>query len=193
MTETFASLIARRPDELDALLVQGTTPRFSDLVGYEFRGWNVFGGAAPSLIGKAMGIQRFAKGFFLRGSGHPDDAPFIEGYNVKIAPGGANEAWIDKGGGAPVRHAFFRVLRAGDGDERKGRHPQALLLDYSLGNPRPGLFDGVGLRDFLVHPVAGQRDLLLGKAYMHTGPFSTVAGFFVAERLRPHDFLPPTP
>jgi hypothetical protein len=35
-------------------------------------------------------------------------------------------------------------------------------------------------------------DLLLGKAYMEVGPITSVAGFFVAERLRKvTDFTPP--
>jgi hypothetical protein len=180
------------PAQLDEVLAQGIAPRFADLVGYEFRGWNVFGDIVAKGVGTVMGIQRFAKGFFHRpGGAPPDDVPYIEGFNCKIARGGADEPWRDKGGGAPVRHSFYRVLRAGDGDNRHGRHPHALLLDYSLGNPKPGLLDGSGLRDFVVHPEAGNRDLLLGKAYMHIGPISNVAGFFVAERLRPHTFEAP--
>lgn len=191
MSHTFASLIALRPRDLEGVLAAGTAPRFGDLVGFEFRGWNVFGDPLAAGVGTIMGIQRFAKGFFLRGGGSVDDAPYIEGYNCKIARGAATEPWTDQGGGAPVRHSYFRVFGAGDGDERFGRHPQALLLDYSRGDPRPGLFDGVGLRDFVVHPEPGNRDLLLGKAYMHLGPIRSVAGFFVAERLRRADFVVP--
>ncbi|MBM4280464.1 MAG: hypothetical protein FJ137_06775 [Deltaproteobacteria bacterium] len=191
MTHTFSSLIALRPRELDAVLAAGATPRFSDLIGFEFRGWNVFGDPLAATVGTVMGIQRFAKGFFHRGAGAPDDAPYIEGYNVKIERGGSDEPWANKGGGAPIRHSFFRVLRAGEGDERRGRNQQALLLDYSKGDPRPGFFDGSGLRDFVVHPDPDIRDLLLGKAYMHIGPLANVAGYFVAERLRHHDFQGP--
>jgi hypothetical protein len=188
MSHSFASLIALRPAELDQVLTRGVAPRFSDLVGFEFRGWNVFGDPVAATVGAVMGIRRFAKGFFLRNGSAPDDAPFIEGYNVKIARGTADEPWENKGGGAPIRHSFFRVLRAGEGDERRARHNHALLLDYSQGDPRPGFLDGSGLRDFLVHPEPGNRDLLLGKAYMQIGPIANVAGFFVAERLRAHDF-----
>jgi hypothetical protein len=192
MAHTFSSLIALRPRELEGVLAAGTAPRFGDLVGFEFRGWNVFGDPLAATVGTVMGIQRFAKGFFVRGGGNPDDAPFIEGFNVKIARGGADEPWANKGGGAPIRHSFYRVLRAGDGDERFGRHANALLLDYSKGDPKPGFFDGAGLRDFVVHPEPANSDLLLGKAYMHIGPLRSVAGFFVAERLRPHDFVAPS-
>jgi hypothetical protein len=192
MGHSFASLIALRPRALDDVLASGTTPRFADLVGFEFRGWNVFADPLSAGVGTVMGIQRFAKGFFARGGGSVDDLPTIEGYNCKIARGAATEPWTDKGGGGPVRHSFFRVFRAGEGDERFGRHPHALLLDYSRGDPRPGLLDGVGLRDFVVHPEPGNRDLLLGKAYMHLGPIRSVAGFFVAERLRPSTFVAPT-
>lgn len=190
MTHTFASLTAMTPRDLEGVLAAGTAPAFSSLAGFEFRGWNVFGDVLAKGVGTVMGIQRFAKGFFVRGEVVDDiDAlPFIEGYNVKIQRGTRDEPWTGIPDDAqPIRHGYYRVFPAGAGEARAGRHPQALLLDYSLGNPKPGLFDGGGLKDFVVLADKDNPDLLLGKAYMTIGPITSAAGFFVAERLRPAD------
>ena len=57
-----------------------------------------------------------------------------------------------------------------------------MLLDYRLGNPKAGLFDGGGLKDFVVQVDVNNPDLLLGKAYTSIGPVTTAVGFFVVER-----------
>jgi len=188
VTHTFASLTSMSMAELEGVLAKGTAPSPSTVCGAEFRGWNVFGNAVAATVGKVMGIQRFAKGFFVR-DGDPDQAPFFEGYNVKIRRGGHDEPWADLHDGVVTRHAFFRVHRPGEG-HHGGRHPHALLLDYSLGDPTPGLLDGKNLKDYVVHPEPGNRDLLLGKAYFILGPIVNV-NFFVCERLRPAAFTPP--
>lgn len=195
MGHSFARLIEMTPAALEDVLAAGTAPAFSSLVGHEFRGWNVFGDIVASGIGTVLGIQRFAKGWFVRDGDVAGDAvdalPFIEGYNVKIRRGTANDPWIALPDDEhPTRHGFFRVEKANEGAGRAGRHPQALLLDYRLGNPKPGLFEGGGLRDFVVQVDVDNPDLLLGKAYMTVGPITSVAGFFVIERLRRMDFRP---
>ena len=183
---TFASLAASSPATLEGLVTEGRAPSFSSLVGWEFSGWNVLAPVAKPVMA-ALGFQRFAKGFFSREPVR-DDAPFIEGYNVKTRPGGLGDPWtpLEKEG-APMRHGFYRVFPPGDGVGRLGRHPQALLLDYSLGEPANGLLDGRGLRDFV---VAVTDDLLVGKAYFHLGPLTVVGGYFVAARLRPAALTP---
>ncbi|HEY1100660.1 MAG TPA: hypothetical protein VGF99_17095 [Myxococcota bacterium] len=197
MAHSFETLIAMSPAALEDVLNANKAPAFSSLVAHEFRGWNVFGDALAKGVGTVMGIQRFAKGFFLRDApvGGVDDAAaidaltFIEGYNVKIRRGTKDEPWTAIPDDArPTRHSYYRVERAHEGAERKGRHPEALLLDYSQGIPKPGLFEGSGLRDFVVS-VDGNPDLLLGKAYMTIGPVTSAVGFFVAERLRQVDPL----
>jgi len=185
---SFDGLRQMKPAALEGVLAAGTAPAWSSLVGYEFRGWNVLGGAAK-IVGTVMGIQRFAKGWFVRGGGNAGDdvdaLPFIEGYNVQIRRGLASEPWTASPDDVnPKRHGFFRVEKANEGAGRKGRHPSALLLDYSLGQPRAGLFGGGGLKDFVVQVDVDNPDLLLGKAYMSVGPVTTAVGFFVLERLR---------
>ena len=189
MTHSFASLTSLTVAALEDVLAAGQAPTPSSLVGHEFRGWNVFGNAPAAAVGKTMGIQRFAKGFFIRDGQDPDTAPFFEGYNVKIRRGTRDDAWADIKDGVITRHAFYRVYRPGDGNHA-GRHPHALFLDYSEGDPRPGLFDGVNLRDYIVQPDPSNPDLLLGKAYFILGPIVNV-NFFVVERLRRVDFTPP--
>jgi hypothetical protein len=154
----------------------------------------VFSGAIVGAVGGVLGIQRFAKGFFVRGTADlnaaaVDALPFVEGYNVKIRRGTASEPWTAIPDDAnPTRHSFYRVERANEGAARLGRHPHALLLDYSQGNPKPSVVDGGGLRDFVVQVDADNPDLLLGKAYMSVGPITSAVGFFVLERLRRSGF-----
>jgi len=190
VTHTFDSLIRMTPRDLDGILAAGAAPALSSMVGHEFRGWNVFGDVVAKGVGAVMGIQRFAKGFFIRDGADADAAAFIEGYNMKIQRGERDMPWTAiPNDASPTRHGYFRVHRAGEGD-RAGRHENALLLDYSLGDPKPGLFDGGGLKDFVVIADKANPDVLLGKAYMRVGPIESVAGFFVLERLRPASFSP---
>jgi hypothetical protein len=189
---TFASLTAMSAADLSKVLADGKAPAFSSITGHEFRGWNVFGDIGAKAVGGIMGIQRFAKGFFVRdAAGDVDALPWIEGYNVKIQRGTLSEPWT----GIPdddhlQRFGFYRVWKPGLGEGRAGRHEQALLLDYSQGNPKPGLFEGSGLKDFIVQVHPDNPDLLLGTAYMTLGPVAVPPSFFVIERLRKVDFKP---
>jgi hypothetical protein len=194
VAHTFAELTQLTPEALEAVLAAGTTPSFSSIVDHEFRGWNVFSGAVVGAVGGVLGIQRFAKGFFVRGTADlnaaaVDALPFVEGYNVKIRRGISSEPWTAiPDDVTPTRHSFYRVERANEGAGRLGRHPQALLLDYSQGHPKPSVVDGGGLRDFVVQVDVDNPDLLLGKAYMSVGPVTSAVGFFVLERLRRSGF-----
>ena len=188
------SLTSMTPAELEGVLSQGKTPQPSKILGWEFRGWNVFGDASAKLVGSVMGIQRFAKGFFARGvAGAPANADALatfEGYNVKIRRGTRDEPWT----GIPdddhlTRHSFYQVYGPGQGANRAGRYPQALFLDYSEGIPANNLFTGSTIKDFLVVVDEGNDDLMLGKAYTSVGPINNV-GYFVLERLRKVDFQP---
>lgn len=184
----FLSLTRLTPAELRTRLEAGVEPRASDLVGWEFRGWNVLAPIARPFIA-ALGYQRFAKGFFSRapaGAALEDPAGF-EGYNLKITAGTAADPWVVRD---PSPHAFYRVERVGAARTKPDLHPHALLLDYALGDPRPPLFDGGplwgngGIFDFLVHPSPESRDLLLGASYYSLPPIRVLGGYFVAERWR---------
>ncbi len=192
MTHTFQSLTSMTPAELEGVFAQGKAPNFSSVIGHEFRGWNVFGDVPAKVIGGVMGIQRFCKGFFVRGGVQAgvdvDVLPSIEGYNVKIKRGTRDQAWAgipdDKN---PTRHSFYAVYPAGDfGKNRAGRFPNAIFLDYSEGKPQNNLFTGSTIKDFIVEVNDGDRDVLLGKALTAVGPIVN-SGFFVLERLRKVD------
>ena len=193
---TFASLTALSQADLDQVLADGKAPKFSSLAGWEFRGWNVFGNALAAGVGKMMGIQRFAKGFFARGRpSDVDGLEVLEGYNIPIRPGTRDEPWTAKPDDDHIkRFAFYQIYRPNDGKSRAGRHNHALFLHYDGGTPRPGIFEGGaligdgGLKDYVVE-VDGNPDIILGKAYYDLGPISN-ANFFVAERLRRADWQP---
>lgn len=189
MTHTFESLATSSLDDLEKLLQSSPAPSFADVVGYEWRGWNVLAPIAKPVAG-IMGIQRFAKGFFTRGA--PEDvgsAPYVEGYNIKIARGGLSDEWTHLGGTPePHRFGFYKVFKPGDELERRaGRYPNALFLDYLQGDPPNGLFDGRGLRDYVVKI---SDDLIIGRAKFTLGPLTVDGGVFVAARWRKSSYVP---
>lgn len=202
MAHTFHELTSMSMDQLDGVLAQGKAPKFSSLAGWEFRGWNVFGNALAAGVGRVMGIQRFAKGFFARGkplssssAAEIDALETLEGYNIPIRHGTRDEPWTAKPDDDHIkRFAFYKIYRPNEGASRAGRHPHSLFLHYSGGTPRPGVFEGGalvgdgGLKDYVVE-VDGNPDLIVGKAYYDLGPISN-ANFFVAERLRKADWQP---
>lgn len=165
----------------EALMLNGTAPRFTDLVGWEFAGANAL------TLTRLIGIRKFVKGFYegpLRGpSGGP--TPFIQGYNVDVRQNGDEEPHIAKPSEEkPKRHGFYRV-HAVDPAARDSRYPNALLLDYGLGGN--GLF-GPPLRDYLVQVYPDDPDLLLGKAYVALAGLRIPVSFFVLKRMRKSTF-----
>ncbi len=183
---TFEKLGAQSLPALDSVLAEGKAPALSSIVGWEFRGWNVYAAVAKPLMG-AMGFRRFAKGFFLDDEDTAaDEADHIRGYNVMIRPGKIDEPWTGKPSDeSPKRHSFYNAFPPGTG-ERTEEHDHALFLNYNI--PENGVFDGKGIRDYVVQVNEGDPDLLLGKAYFHLGPISVVAGFFILQRWREYDF-----
>lgn len=189
MTEhTFESLATSSLDALEQLLQTKPAPSFADVVGYEWRGWNVLAPIAKPVAG-IMGIQRFGKGFFSR-TEDVANAPYVEGYNIKIGRGGLTDEWTHLGDTAePHRFAFYKVFKPGDEVERRGgRYPNALFLDYLQGDPPNGLFTGKGLRDYVVKI---NDDLIIGRAKFTLGPLTVDGGVFIAARWRKADFAPP--
>ena len=183
---TFEKLGAQTLATLDNVLAEGKAPPFSSLVGWEFRGWNVHSSLAKQVMA-AMGFQRFAKGFFLDDDSIvPDEAERIRGYNVMIKSGKITDPWNAKPSDeAPKRHSFYFGYAPGTG-ERTEDHDHAVFLNYNI--PENGLFDGKGIRDYVVQVNAGDPDLLLGKAYFHLGPLTVVGGFFILDRWREYDY-----
>lgn len=147
MSHTFESLTAMNPADLEAVLAAGVAPSLASIVGHEFRGWNVFGDVVARVVGSVMGIQRFAKGWFIRDDGDVDAAPFIEGYNVKVRRGEKTDAWTAlPDDDHPTRHGFFRVFRAGEGEGGPDaiRRPCCWITPWVF--PAPGCWGAVASR-----------------------------------------------
>jgi hypothetical protein len=166
---------------LEAILRAGPAPRFEDLVGWEFNGTNV--GFMPGVLG----IRKFRKGFYQGPPRAPEGpTPFVQGYNIPVRQNGVGRPHVAKPSDeAPKRFGFYRVYAASQ-NPRFQRYPQALLLDYGLGDN--GLTPPALLRDYLVQVNPDSPDLLLGSAYLALGPLAIPAGFFILERARQHSF-----
>lgn len=165
--------------EREALMANGTAPRFEDLAGWEFAGGN-----ALSLT-KLIGIRKFTKGFYEGAPRADGPTPFLQGYNIVVRQNGdeAPHVYVPSEE-KPKRHGFYRVHAVQPG-ARDARYPNSLLLDYGLGGN--GLF-GPPLRDYIVQIYPDDPDLLLGKAYVALGPVRIPLSFFVLKRLKKHDF-----
>jgi hypothetical protein len=170
---TYEKLARSDPETLKQVMRQGVTPRFSDLVGWEFRGFN-----QPYITG-ILGFQKFKKGFFVPPDQSPE-GPEVAGYNVLVVQNGLYGKWIalpdeDR----PKRYGFYRVYRVRS-NEVDNKYPLALLLNYGL--PRNGLNPARLLRDYLVQVDAENPDLFLGEASFAIGSLRVFPSHFVLER-----------
>lgn len=170
----YEELCQKSERELEEIFKQGKTPEFKNLLGYEFRGFNV------PVITKILGFQKFKKGFFLA-PGQRADGNEIMGFNVLIDQ--KKEGWVAlPSEDNPKRYGFYRVYKVNP-SERDNKYPQALLLNYGIS--RNGIHPARLLRDYLVQPDPENPDLYLGKAYFALGPFRLFPSFFVLERYNP--------
>jgi hypothetical protein len=157
--------------ELDRTFVDGVTPDFDRLVGWEFRGINTRLMHIRNFE-RVFGIKKFMKGF-VRG---PDGA--VTGYNRSVVNNVLDGRWYP----AANRFGFYSVTPV-DPTARDNTFLHALLLDYSRGDNKP--YDpSRGLRDYLVQVYADNPDLYLGKAYYALGPLRVASNFFILERHR---------
>ncbi|MCP4500400.1 MAG: hypothetical protein GY822_10615 [Deltaproteobacteria bacterium] len=189
---TFDSLAQENLATLETVMKEGTAPAFSKLVGWEFRGFNVLTAMVKPAM-KVMGFTRFAKGFYNPNSDAStedaavDEQENIRGYNVLIQRGGLGDSWDGKPSvEQPKRHSFYQVFPPGTGERDFSDYDHALYLNYGI--PENGIFDGKGIRDYVVQVDADNDDLLLGKAYMNVGPIKLHAGYFVLERWREYKY-----
>lgn len=157
--------LARLPRrELERVFAAGEAPDIEGLVGWEFRGYN------PPAFARALGIQRFVKGFF-RGEAPPGEA---EGYNMFAS----QRDWTPRTlRGHTWRHGFYLVRPA------RGRHAGTLELDYGASRRNAAVNPERLLRDYVVQPDPDNPHLLLGKAYLAMGALMPVS-FFLLERER---------
>jgi hypothetical protein len=171
---SYEELCQKSDKELEEIFKAGITPDFKNLLGYEFRGFNV-----PKIT-KILGFQKFKKGFFTA-AGQKPDGNEVMGFNVLIDQ--KKDKWCalpseDK----PKRYGFYRVYKVKP-SERDNKYPNALLLNYGIS--RNGIHPARLLRDYLVQVEPDNPDLYLGRAYFALGPLRLFPSFFVLERYNP--------
>lgn len=157
---TFESLAAVDKQKLEEVLRAGTAPRFEELEGYTYRGWN------HEPISRLSG-KKFKKVFYRR-----DGEPY--GHNLQIHQDskGYGGEWRPKlKDGRPIEIGYYRVGLAEDESPKGpyGRYPHTGLLNYDVGR-NAGLHVVLRvIRDFVVSPNPGDHGLVLGKAYLQFG------------------------
>ncbi len=177
-TDRFRELALASDSELEELLSVSKSPAVESLPGFEWRGYNT------ALQTRAMGLQKFCKGFF-----QAEDR--IEGYNIQVQQNGLDAPWLElPTPEAPRRYAFYRVAQVDPGSADH-LYPKAILLDYGA-SPRNATnrIERL-LRDYVVQPDPANPDLLLGKAYFALGSLRLSAKFFILGRLCPTAWAPP--
>jgi hypothetical protein len=181
MPLTFDELTKYDNRRLDPLMVSGTVPTLADVVGYEFRGWNIQG------LTEVLGTRKFIKGFYT------DDpaAPTAWGYNMPVEQNGREKPWVPKRkNGEPIRYYFFRLL---PGPKVKDAiYSRTLVVDYRQW-PGYSPFNPVRYTvDYLVYPDPANRDLIVGKSYAQLGSsIRPLLGFFILFRIGPSNYSGP--
>lgn len=167
----YETLCAASSAELEKIFASGQGPTAEEVAGYEWRGCN------QPWFASLLGIKKFIKGFFNGPNG-------VEGYNIPVRQNGVAGPWQHKPSDqAPRRFGFYRV---GPDD---GRHPGSLLLDYGASARNFAVQPERLLRDYLVK-VPGEKDVLLGRAYLAFGSVYVPVSWFLLERLRPSSWKP---
>lgn len=170
----FVSLCLARPDDLELIMRLGTPPKLTDLVDWEFKGYN------HGDITDLLGIRKFKKGFYRKDKSQNIEEG-IDGYNVKVIQNNLGEPWIDViKSGDSVKHGWYRAepcnLRDFD-----NKYPNSVLLNYGKGGNF--FLDPSGmLRDYLVKVYPDNKDLMLGKAFFALGQLRFFGGYFILER-----------
>lgn len=161
---------------LDDIMLQGTPPAIADLLGYEFRGWNL------NRATELTGTRKFKKGFFGQ-----QDKGFAWGYNIPIRRSAFHEPWISKPSDQnPKRYFFFKVFPPTKAPGSK--YPNSLVIDYHKWGEYFFL-NPVGYTvDYLVYADPTNRNLILGKSYLEAGPVRPFLGYFVLERRNPSNY-----
>jgi hypothetical protein len=170
-TYRFLELALSSHAQLEAILRASKAPMFESLIDSEWRGCNT------SWRLKAMGSQKFIKGFFQEGE-------HVEGYNISVKQNGLDAPWLDRSIPESSKRFAFYLLTHVDPNSRDNFYPNALLLDYGANARNPAHGIERLIRDYLVQPDPANPDLLLGKAYLAIATLRLPSNFFILERLR---------
>ena len=176
MPLTFEDLTRYDNRRLEPFMRSEAVPTASDLVGYEFRGWNI------QSLTDLLGTRKFIKGFY------GDTASSTAwGYNMPVQQNHRDQPWLPKlKDNQPIRYYFYKVLPGAWLPD--AIHPQTLVIDYRQW-PEYSTFDPVKYTvDYLVYPDPANHDLVVGKSYGQMGFIKPFLGFFILARLRPSDY-----
>jgi hypothetical protein len=174
---SFADIATEKDAKLEELVRRGIMPDMASIAGWEFKGRNI------SAFSALINIRRFIKGFRAIPPGS-DPPRMLDGYNLWVRQDrGLEKSWrqINKMG-KTWRHGFFKVHPV-DPDSPDNKHPNALLIDYSLAK-NPFYRPDNALRDYFVQVYPDNPDLYIGKVTAALGDQRIFAGYFVLERLQ---------
>jgi len=165
MTKEALDLWRLNSSTLKEFMNKGTEPSRPSLNGYLFRGLNV------GFLARLIGRRKFIKSFNI-----------LLGNNFMVKQNDPDEEYIKLfEDGVPIPEGYFFIESAED--NRKWNHYQdATFLDYGKGNNKwyePAKL----LRDYLVQPFPGNKEILLGHAYFAIFGFKVPFTFFVLERI----------
>lgn len=157
--------------DLDRLVERSTAfPALADVLGFEFRGWNI----NPTTT--LTGTRKFKKGFF--GEAGLDHG---WGYNMPVKQNERTEPWIpERDGDRLRRYYFFGVVPSAKAKDSKIRN--SLVVDYRLWKEYFPLNPVRYTVDYLVYPDPANRDLIVGKSYAEIGFLRPFLGYFILER-----------
>lgn len=174
----YYTLCTASNDDLEQVVRMGSKPDLSQLVGWEFKGFNT-----PDFT-SLLGIRKFKKGFYQEDPS-ADPTRQINGYNVQVLQNPMGDDWFDKiKDGQSIKHGWYDVYPV-KLTEIDCKYPHAALINYNT--PRNLPVDPTRkLRDYLVQVYPDNKDLLLGKAYVALfDPIRLFVSFFVLERSNP--------
>jgi len=178
---TFDELTELDNKRLGELVRAGGTPTIAEVVGYDFRGYNV-----PPVT-RLIGTRKFKKGFYAQ----PGADDYAWGYNVPVAQNDKTEPWLaEPNEENPRRYYFYKVFPAGTpGYLKECAH--ALIIDYSKWS---GTFFLNPVRftvDYLVYPDPENHDLIVGRSDFVKGPINFFMGHLILERHNRNNYEPP--
>ena len=167
---SFEALRTSKKRDLDRIMLNGHWPQIEDLLGYEFRGWNL------NWATRLIGTRKFKKGFF----GDPENR-HAWGYNVRVVNNAVEEPWhAIPTEDQPHRYYFFKVMPPSMAE--RPIYPESLVIDYGLSEEYFSLNPAGYTVDYLVYPDPSNLDLLLGKSYFESSLLRTYLGYFILER-----------
>jgi hypothetical protein len=176
---TFAELTGYDNKRLEPFMKGHPAPAIADVLGFDFRGWNI---AAATDV---TGTRKFFKGFF-----GAVGKPQAWGYNMPAVQDGKDKPWrVKTKQGQPVRYFFYGVL---PGSALKDAvYPATLVVDYRKWPDYFVLNPAGYVVDYLVYPDPANRDVIVGKSYAQMLGLRIFLGFFILERFGPSGYAGP--